>query len=287
MPAPTAEQLKAHYDRMSRSGEVVSRCKMWLPQLIEGLTVLDLGCRRGKGVYHIADRVGAHGKAIGLDWTPEFNEDARAHAAENVQFGEDGEPNMEFVVGYPEVTGLADDSVDVVVMNSVFNLACDPAAVLREAWRVLKPGGELYFAMVVTPYELPPEVRSRYLELGNSFGCAPSFKEYFDMFDAAGFTCRYVFDMAIPSKAPVDELNVLPTVEFYEGVVRSFKVTGYAAEDEERAAVAVYRGGEGMPDTFALEDGAAFACGEEVAVSANTARTLTQSRLAAFFDVRG
>ena len=105
--------------------------------LHEGETVLDLGSGAGADVLLSARRVGPTGRAIGLDMTDEMLELARASARAA------GIANVEFVEGYIEELPLADASVDVVISNCVINLSADKPRVLREAARVLRPGGRL------------------------------------------------------------------------------------------------------------------------------------------------
>ena len=121
--------------------------------LHEGEIVLDLGSGAGADVLISARRVGPGGKAIGLDMTDEMLELARANAAEA------GVTNVEFMKGYLEELPLADATVDVVISNCVVNLSADKPRVVREAARVLRPGGRFAVSDVIADPDMDERTR--------------------------------------------------------------------------------------------------------------------------------
>jgi ubiquinone/menaquinone biosynthesis C-methylase UbiE len=152
-----------------------------LAELEPGEIVLDLGSGGGIDVLLSARRVGPAGKAYGLDMTDEMLVLARENQAKA------GVENVEFLKGEIEAIPLPDNSVDVIISNCVINLSGDKDQVLREAFRVLKPGGRFAVSDVVVRGEVPAEVR-RNVELW--VGCiagALSDREYMSKLAAAGF----------------------------------------------------------------------------------------------------
>ena len=146
-----------------------------------GQTVLDLGSGGGIDVLLSAKRVGPTGKAYGLDMTDEM----LALARENQRKA--GATNVEFLKGTIEAIPLPDNSVDVIISNCVINLSSDKDAVLREAFRVLKPGGRFAVSDVVVRGDVPADIR-RSMELW--VGCiagALEETEYAAKLRAAGF----------------------------------------------------------------------------------------------------
>jgi arsenite methyltransferase len=152
-----------------------------LAKLNPGEIVLDLGSGGGIDVLLSARRVGPSGKAYGLDMTDEMlalaNENKRRAGIENV----------EFLKGEIEHIPLPDNSVDVIISNCVINLSADKDRVLREAFRVLKPGGRLAVSDVVTRGEMLPEIRQSVLLWVGCIAGALEENEYRSKLGAAGF----------------------------------------------------------------------------------------------------
>ena len=152
-----------------------------LATLKAGETVLDLGSGGGIDVFLSARRVGPTGKVYGLDMTDEM----LALARENQKKA--GLENVEFLKGEIEHIPLPDNSVDVIISNCVINLSADKDRVLREAFRVLRPGGRFAVSDVVTRGQMLPAIRERVLLWVGCIAGALEENEYRSKLTAAGF----------------------------------------------------------------------------------------------------
>jgi arsenite methyltransferase len=201
-----------------------------LAQLNPGEVVLDLGSGGGIDVLLSAQRVGPTGKAYGLDMTDEMlalaNENKRTAGAENV----------EFLKGEIENIPLPDNSVDIIISNCVINLSADKDRVLREAFRVLKPGGRFAISDVVTRGEINEDIRRSMLLWVGCVAGALDENEYRAKLMAAGFgeitiepTRVYRVDDAreFLSAAGVDVDAIAPQAggKFMSAFVRAVKPT--------------------------------------------------------------
>ncbi len=149
--------------------------------LAPGETVLDLGSGGGFDCFLAAREVGPDGRVVGVDMTPEMVERARENAAESDLSA------VEFRLGEIEHLPVADASVDVVLSNCVLNLSPDKPQVLREAFRVLAPGGRLAVSDVVLTAELPPAVAGDLDALAGCVAGAATPADLARMLRAAGF----------------------------------------------------------------------------------------------------
>ncbi len=199
-----------------------------LAQLNPGETVLDLGSGGGIDVLLSAQRVGPTGKAYGLDMT----DDMLALANENKRKA--GVTNVEFLKGEIENIPLPDNSVDVIISNCVINLSADKDKVLREAFRVLKPGGRFAVSDVVTRGEIMPEIRKSVLLWVGCIAGALDENDYRAKLKAAGFeqidiepTRVYKVDDAreflTGHGVDVDKIAPLVDGKFMSGFIRAVK----------------------------------------------------------------
>jgi len=265
-------------------------CGAPLPPALEGCTVLDLGCGTGRDCYVLAQLVGAQGRAIGVDMTPEQLTIARLHNDwHRDRFGY-AQSNVRFVEGFIEdlaAAGLPDECADVVVSNCVINLSPDKRRVFAEMLRVLKPGGEFYFSDVFANRRIPLELQEDPVLRGECLGGALYIEDFRRMMFAAG--CA---DFRVVQSTPVPLLD--PEVERKIGFVRfrSLTIRGFKLSLEDRCEdygqMATYLGTiEGHPHHFDFDDHHRFERDRPATVCGNTADMLLATRYAAHFRVQG
>ena len=202
-----------------------------LASLTGGEAVLDLGSGAGFDCFLAAKKVGAKGKVIGVDMTPEMIEKAR----ENAEKG--GCANVEFRLGEIENIPAADNSVNAVISNCVINLSPDKGRVFQEAFRVLKPGGRLMVSDIVLLKELPDFIRNYVKAYVGCISGAVRKDEYLRMITEAGFHEVKVVDEAVFSlkyfsndptvETVTSELNLSKEeIANLAGTILSIKVNG-------------------------------------------------------------
>jgi arsenite methyltransferase len=176
-----------------------------LAGLQEGEVVLDLGSGGGIDIFLAAKKVGPHGRAIGVDMTPDMIELAQKGAKDM------GLDNVEFRLGDIEDLPVDDQSVDVIISNCVINLAPDKDKVFREAYRVLKPGGRLMVSDIVTDGELPKAVRDSPDAWSGCVAGALDERIYVGKIHDAGFQ-----DVKVVSKRPFKAIVYSAEVEAHK-----------------------------------------------------------------------
>lgn len=200
-----------------------------LASLQPGQTVLDLGSGGGIDCFLAAKRVGPEGRVIGVDMTPAMLDRARASKAKL------GADNVEFRLGEIEHLPVPDSSVDVIISNCVINLSPDKLQVIREAYRVLKPGGKLAVSDIVTNGPLPTEIKASLSAWAGCVAGALEVQEYINALIEVGFEevelspvyfDRETVDSFVADQSDEFDLSSVPEETLYHGVF-SARITAH------------------------------------------------------------
>ncbi|MCL2111036.1 MAG: methyltransferase domain-containing protein [Clostridiales bacterium] len=266
-------------------------CGSPLPPLLQGMTVLDPGCGTGRDVYIASKLAGESGCAIGVDMTAEQIETAMKHQeGQRERFGFKAS-NVKFLQGYIEdlkSLGIEDGSVDVVISNCVINLSPAKELVFAEIYRVLKPGGELFFSDVFADRRIPEALASDPVLRGECLSGAMYTEDFRRLMAKAGWA-----DFRYTSIRPLDIGNEeieekLGFAAFSSRTVRAFKLDGLEDICEDYGQVAWYDGSiEGQPHFFDLDDHHRFFTNKPMLVCGNTASMLSNTRYSRAFTVMG
>ena len=274
--------------------EVLARyygCGLVLPEALAGTRILDLGCGAGRDVYLLAQLVGPEGFVTGVDATAEQLAVARKHEPAHAERFGYPRTNTAFLDGEIEALDRLDlkpASFDIVVSNCVINLAHDKAAVLRGARRLLKPGGELYFADIYADRRLDPALSKDPVLLGECLGGALYWNDFQNLAKAAGFADpRLVTDRPIAITDPEIAAR-LGNTHFFSATYRLFNLEGLEPACEDYGQAVVYKGTlADCPDAFVLDKHHRIEAGRVFPVCGNTFRMLNETRLKPHFDFIG
>ena len=230
-------------------------CGLIAPLALDGAKVLDLGAGAGQDAYALAQLVGPNGKVVGVDMTAEQLAVARAHQDWHAE--QFGYANTEFLEGDIEQLDkleLAANSFDVIVSNCVFNLLSDKQSVFDACQKLLKPGGELYFADIYSDRRLSPDLQKDAVAQGECLGGALYWNDFLNMARRSGF-----FDPRLVSYRPVAVTNAellekLEPAKFYSAAYRLFKIDDLEMGAEDYGQEVEYNGGmKHAPDLFTLD----------------------------------
>ncbi|XP_068805865.1 arsenite methyltransferase isoform X1 [Struthio camelus] len=270
--------------------EVVARyygCGLVLPECLASCRVLDLGSGSGRDCYLLSQLVGEKGHVTGIDMTQGQVEVAKKHIAYHMDKFGYRTPNVDFIQGYLEKlddAGLADESYDIVISNCVINLSPDKRAVLREAYRVLKPGGEMHFSDVYASQCLSEAARAHGVLWGECLAGALCWRELCSIAEEVGFSPPRLVT-ASPITISHQELeSIVGDCRFVSATFRLFKVP---ADSRAGPGQVIYNGGiAGHERELVFDANFTFKEGEVVDVDADTAAILRSSRFAEAFLIR-
>jgi len=266
-------------------------CGSPIPPGIEQCTILDLGCGTGRDAYLLSKLVGPGGSVIGIDMTTEQIAVAKKHKIfQTKKFGYK-KPNVQFKEGYMEdlkSVGIKNESVDIVTSNCVINLSPEKERVFGEIFRVLKPGGELYFSDVFSNKRVPESLRYDPVLQGECLSGALYVEDFRRILRQNG-----CLDYRVISKSPVTISNPelekkIGMIGFSSLTIRAFKLDTLEDICEDYGQVAVYSGTiVDHPHNFRLDDHHNFITGKPELVCGNTASMLSETRLRRHFKVSG
>lgn len=292
----TADAMPAHLRPLAARihDEVASKyygCGLVCPTEMKGRRVLDLGAGSGRDAYMLAQLVGENGEVVGVDMTDEQLAVARRYVDWHAQKFGYTNANTRFLHGYIErlnELGLEPGSFDVIVSNCVINLSIDKPAVLKGAFDLLKPGGELYFSDVYADRRIPEHLVRDPELYGECLSGALYWNDFLSLAKQAGF-----LDPRLVTSRTMDVNNAalqkkLGAAKFFSATYRLFKLDGLEPACEDYGQAVIYKGTLAEePDVFVLDGHHHIEKGRVFPVCGNTWRMLAATRFAEHFTFIG
>lgn len=265
-------------------------CGSPIPLDIGGITILDLGSGSGRDCYILSKLVGESGSVIGVDMTDEQISVANQYLDYHTTLFGFNNPNVKFINGYIEdlqSLGIEDDSVDVVISNCVINLSPNKEKVFSEIFRVLKPGGELYFSDIFASRRLTNSIKEDPVLLGECLAGALYWEDFRRLLFGLG--CR---DFRITSKSKIaiqnSELELkIGNIAFDSYTIRAFKLDLEDRCEDYGQAVRYLGTIKNSEYQFVLDDHHTFEKGKIYSICKNTAKMLSETRYAKHFQIFG
>jgi SAM-dependent methyltransferase len=264
-------------------------CGLTIPDKVKGLRVLDLGSGSGRDVYIAAQLAGPSGEVVGVDMTDEQLEVANAHLDYHAE--KFGFKNVSFLKGNIEKLdelGLEPNSFDLIISNCVINLATDKEKVLKDAYVLLKPGGEMYFSDVYSDRRISKTLQEDSVLWGECLSGALYWNDFLRVANNAGFIDpRTVEDKPITINNPELEEKV-GDIKFYSVTYRLFKLDSLETSCEDYGHAIRYKGNILESEKgFLLDAHHYFPAGKILPVCGNTYMMLNDTRFRENFEFFG
>ncbi len=266
-------------------------CGIVIPERLQGTRILDLGSGSGRDCYVLSALVGELGSVVGVDMTEEQLDVANRHRDYMAKQFDYKQSNVTFLKGdieKLEELDLAPESFDCIISNCVVNLAEDKQAVLDQAFRLLKKGGEMYFSDVYADRRIPEDLKKDPVLYGECLSGALYWNDFQKMARQAGF-----LDVRKVTGRPLgiensDVANKVGAIQFSSITYRLFKLEGIEEDCEDYGQAVRYKGlWPDHPHFFQLDEGHTFEKGRIYTVCGNTYKMLAETRFKEGFDFWG
>lgn len=266
-------------------------CGLVVPEQMAGLKILDLGCGAGRDVYALSAMVGEDGLVVGLDMTDEQLQVARQYQDYHADAFGYKQSNVQFIQGdidRLDELPFEDNYFDLIVSNCVINLVQDKANVLKQAFRLLKPGGEMYFSDVYCDRRIPEYLVKDEVLYGECLSGALYWRDFLEFSKQAGFTDpRLVKDRVLTIENSKLEAKI-GYMNFYSATYRFFKIPELETACEDYGQAVRYKGTiEHHPHFFQLDNHHKMEVGKMFTVCGNTYRMLNDTRFQSHFEFFG
>lgn len=274
--------------------EVITKyygCGLTIPNKLDGMKILDLGSGSGRDCFIASKLVGQEGQIVGIDMTDEQLNVANKYIDYHTEIFGYRYANIKFLKGNIEELDNLDlepGSFDIIISNCVINLATDKSKVLNDAFRLLKPGGEMYFSDVYCDRRIPKSLQDDEVLWGECLSGAMYWNDFHKAARNAGFTDPRTIENR-PITIENEELEEKAgNLNFFSVTYRLFKMDGLEEDCEDYGQAVRYKGSiKGKPNSFDLDDHHNFQKGKIESVCGNTYLMLKESRFEEDFDFYG
>ncbi len=274
--------------------EVLARyygCGLVAPEALTDCHILDLGSGSGRDCYALAQVVGEQGKIVGVDMTDEQLNVANKHIEYHRQKFGFAQSNVSFQKGYLEQLdklNLNEQSFDVIVSNCVINLSTDKKAVLQQAYRLLKSGGEIYFSDVYADRRIPQSLVADPLLYGECLSGALYWSDFLNLAKSCGFLEPRLVSSRQITIDNDEIINRVNGINFYSATYRLFKVDNLESQGENYGQQVTYKGTiDNHKAQFNLDENNTFITNKPTNIDGNTWKILQQSRFKTHFSFNG